>query len=457
MEQGRHAKGRFARGNGFAIARDLNPRLVEVAGLRPLGRATRKHSPGQIRKLAASLDHFGFVLPILIDPQQRVVAGWGLALAAKQLGLTEVPAIRLTDLSEPELRALRLGLNRITEDAAWDRGELRIELSEILKLAPDFELEVTGFEVTEIDRILKGDGPNQQDYVDEVPSIAACYIPVARPGDVWLLGRHRLLCGDASMAQSYERLLGTEKVNMMFADLASGTPIDDHVAELGAVTNGGSATALAEPVPAESLPFLTDVFTHAARCSIHGAYHFVCTQWPHANGVMLAAEDIYGKPEDVCIWTDNEKGGARAGLRYLSKQAFMFVFRVAGGADISGAAVGRRGQNQTDVWDHCSPNVPDAAAKAKFAPPSNTTPVAMLVEVICDCCRPDGVVLDPFAKTGTTLIAAEQTGRRARVIESNPMLADLAIERWQRFTDRIARHAETGRPFARRNHRDQQE
>jgi hypothetical protein len=252
--------------------------------------------------------------------------------------------------------------------------------------------------------------------------------------------------------------LGTEKVNMMFADLASSMPIDDHVSGLGTVKNGGSATALEEPFPEESLPFLTDVFTHAARCSIHGAYHFICTRWPHANAVMLAAEEIYGKPEDVCIWTgDEDRGGARTGLHYFSKHAPIFMFRVGGGAHITDAVLGRRGQNGANVWDHRSLHVPGAAGNAKIAPPSNTKPVSMVADAIRDCRGRDGVVLDPLAGSGPTLIAAEQTGRRARVIEANPMLADLAIERWQRFAGRIARHAETGHPFARRNHRDQQE
>src|SRR5206468_8026378 len=124
---------------------------------KPLGRETRKHPPQQVRKLAASLDRFGFVLPILIDAEGRVVAGWGLVLAARQLSLTEVPAVRLTDMSEAELRALRLALNRITEDAKWDHPELTIELSEILELAPDIVLEVSGFEMGEIDALLDGD------------------------------------------------------------------------------------------------------------------------------------------------------------------------------------------------------------------------------------------------------------------------------------------------------------
>jgi ParB-like chromosome segregation protein Spo0J len=127
-------------GNGYAISRDLSPKLVSIESCRPLGRETRKHPAGQIRKLAASLDRFGFVLPILTDPEQRVVAGWGLVLAARQLGLPEVPVVCLTDLPEAELRALRLALNRLTEDSAWDREALTIEVAEILELAPDISL-----------------------------------------------------------------------------------------------------------------------------------------------------------------------------------------------------------------------------------------------------------------------------------------------------------------------------
>src|SRR6516165_6560983 len=165
MKQNRHARSHVAHGNDYAISRDLTSRLVEVADLKPLGRATRKHPPGQIRKLAASLDRFGFVVPILIDSEHRVVAGWALLLAAKQLGLTEVPAIRVTDLSEAELRALRLALNRMAEDADWDREELALEFSEIRVIAPEIELQVTGFDVAEIEGTVHGGGPNQEDHL----------------------------------------------------------------------------------------------------------------------------------------------------------------------------------------------------------------------------------------------------------------------------------------------------
>ena len=146
----------YRRGNGYALSRDLTPQLVPVADCKPLGRETRKHPPQQVRKLAASLDRFGFVLPILIDAEGRVVAGWGLVLAARQLGLSEVPAVSLTDLSEAELRMLRLALNRITDDSAWDREALCLEFSDLLELEPQIDLEVSGFEIGEIDVLLDG-------------------------------------------------------------------------------------------------------------------------------------------------------------------------------------------------------------------------------------------------------------------------------------------------------------
>src|SRR5947207_5892932 len=182
------------RGNGYILSRDLSPKLVLVASCKPLGRETRKHPPGQVHKLEASLDRFGFVLPILIDPEQRVVAGWGLVLAARQLGLTEVPAVTVTDVSEAELRALRLALNRLSEESVWDRAALTPELSEILELAPDIALEVSGFEMGEIDALLDGDGLDQE---DELPPIEAAAAPATRPGDLCVLGDPPLLCGAA--------------------------------------------------------------------------------------------------------------------------------------------------------------------------------------------------------------------------------------------------------------------
>ena len=218
------------RGSNYVLSRDLTPKLIPLGKCTPLGRETRKHPPRQVRKLAASLERFGFVLPIVTDARQRVVAGWGLVLAARHLGLAEVPAVSMTDLSDGELRMLRLALNRIADDAGWDYEALRLEFADVLELDPQTDLTFSGFEMGEIDFALDGQGLDEE---DDLPSIDEQVALVTQPGDLWILGDHRLLCGDALEADSYSRLLGTDKVDMLFTDPPYNVPIDGHVSGLG--------------------------------------------------------------------------------------------------------------------------------------------------------------------------------------------------------------------------------
>ena len=198
-------------GNGFAVSRNLNPNLVRVESLKPLGRETRKHPPSQIRKLQASIEQFGFVLPIVIDATSRVIAGWGLALAAKKLGLPEVPAVTITDLDEAKLRMLRLALNRLSEDSRWDLEALRLEFSDIMEISGEIDLRISGFEMGEIDVAFEGSGSDEE---DDLPALNKTSTPVTKPGDLWLLGEHRILCANALMPESYARLLGDERARL---------------------------------------------------------------------------------------------------------------------------------------------------------------------------------------------------------------------------------------------------
>jgi DNA modification methylase len=431
------------RGNGYPASRDLNSRLVPVASCRPLGRETRKHPPQQVRKLAASVNRFGFVLPILIDCEHRVVAGWGLVLAARQLGLSEVPALSLTDLSEAELRALRLALNRITEDSTWDREALALEFSEILELAPRIEIELSGFEMAEIDVLLGGSGLDQE---DELPPIDAAAAPVSRLGDLWHLGEHRLLCGDALQAESYARVLGAEKATMVFADPPYNLAIDGHVSGLGAVKHADFAMAAGELSSAEFEAFLRTAFGHAACWSNNGALHFLCIDWRHLAEILTAGKEVYSELKNLCVWN---KSNAGMGSLYRSKHELVFVFKVGTGAHINNVALGRYGRQRTNVWDYVSQNALNGTSKSKLALHPTVKPVAMVADAIRDCSNRGGVILDPFGGAGTTLIAAERTGRRARLIELDPIFVDASIERWQRLTGGTALHADSGRPFLR--------
>jgi DNA methylase/ParB/Sulfiredoxin domain len=434
---------RGAYGNGYVFSRDLTPQLVPIASCKPLGRESRKHPPQQVRKLAASLDRFGFVLPILIDPDGRVVAGWGLVLAARQLGLGEVPAVSLTDLCEAELRVLRLALNRITDDAAWDGETLALEFSELLELAPQIDLEVSGFEMGEIDVLLDGRGLEQE---DELPPIDASATPVSRVGDLWILGEHHLFCGDALRADSYAQVLGADKADMMFADPPYNVPVAGHVSGLGAVKHADFIMASGELSSAEFQSFLRTSLGHAASRSIDGAIHFICMDWRHQRELLAAGDDVYSKLMNLCVWN---KSNAGMGSLYRSKHELVFVFKVGKGAHINNVALGRYGRHRTNVWDYVSQNALSGTAKGKLALHPTAKPVAMIADAMRDCSNRGGLILDPFGGAGTTLIAAERASRRASVIELNPIFVDVSIERWQRLTGGTAHHAESGQPFLR--------
>jgi DNA modification methylase len=411
--------------------------------LQPLGRDSRKHPPNQVRKLAGSLETFGFVLPVVMDQKTRVIGGWGLVLAAQRLGLTEVPAVSIADLSEGKLRALRLALNRLSEDAIWDRETLAVEFSEILELEPQIDLQITGFEMGEIDLLLGNDGIDEE---DDVPGMDITASPVSRPGDLWIAGNHRYLCGDALQAESYARVLGDNRADMMFADPPYNVAIDGHASGLGTSKHANFAMASGELSATEFKTFLRTSLCHATRWSTEGAIHFVCMDWRHMTAILAAGEEIYGELKNLCVWN---KSNAGMGSLYRSKHELIFVFKVGNGSHVNNVTLGRHGRNRTNVWDYVSQSALSGTSKSKLVLHPTVKPVAMIADAICDCSNRGGVILDPFGGAGTTLIAAERTGRRARLIELDPGYVDISIERWQRLTGGTARHADTGRPFTR--------
>ncbi len=429
-------------GNNSALSRDLNPQLVQIASCKPLGRETRKHAPHQVRKLATSLEQFGFVLPILVDAEFRVVAGWALVQAAKLLGLDQVPAVSLTDVSEADLRMLRLALNRLAEDATWDREALSLEFAEVLDLDPEVNLAFSGFEMGEIDLTLDGDGLDEE---DDLPAVDLEVSPVTCPGDLWILGEHRLLCGNALDAASYERLLGADKVGMTFADPPYNVPIDGHVSGLGAVKHAEFAMASGELSPAEFEAFLKTTLGLAVRHSVPGAVHYVCMDWRHQREILAAGGHVYSQFLALCVWN---KSNAGMGSLYRSKHELIFVFKVGTAPHINNIALGRHGRHRANVWDYVSQNALNGSRKGKLALHPTVKPVAMIADAMRDCSNRGDLILDPFGGAGTTLISAERTGRRARVIEIDPHYVDASIERWQRLTGGTAVHAETGVPFA---------
>jgi ParB-like chromosome segregation protein Spo0J len=288
------------RNNGYAVSRDLHPRLIDIDRLRPLGRAARKHPPGQIARLKTSIEQFGFVLPIAIDELNRVVAGWGLVLAARDLGLTQAPAVTLSGLREAELRTLRLALNRLGEDSRWDMDVLALEFSDILELEGDIDLQISGFEIAEIDALLEGNDAEEE---DDIPVSDENAEVVTRPGDIWVLGPHRILCADPRDRLSYERLLGDEKAEMVFADPPRQVPSDSNRLGRGAVRHAETAMASREVSPREFENVLRASLAQAARHSVNGAIHFICTDWRYLDELLAASKEIYAEMKDLCVWS----------------------------------------------------------------------------------------------------------------------------------------------------------
>jgi DNA modification methylase len=428
------------RGNGFAVSRNLNPILVCVETLKPLGRETRKHPPAQIRKLQASIEQFGFVLPIVIDAAGRVIAGWALALAAKKLGLAEVPAVTIADLDEANLRMLRLALNRLSEDARWDVEGLRLEFSEIMEISAEIDLRVGGFEMGEIDVAFGGFGGDEE---DDLPALNEASTPVTKPGDLWLLEEHRILCADALMPESYTRLLGDERAQMIFTDPPWNIPIAGHVSGLGSTKHDDFAMGCGEMSAMEFEDFLRTTLGHAARCSDDGSIHFVCMHWGRIRELLAAAADLFTETKNLCIWN---KSNAGMGSLYRSKHELIFVFKRGDAPHINNIGLGRFGRNRTNVWDYPSQNVLNGTTKSKLSLHPTAKPVALVADAIRDCSNRNDVILDPFGGAGTTLIAAEKTGRRAGLIEIDPRYVDVTIKRWQNLTGRIAVRVDAGTP-----------
>ena len=417
------------RGNGFAVSRDLNPNLVAVESLKPLGRETRKHPPSQIRKLESSIEEFGFVLPIVIDADNRVIAGWGLAVAAKKLGLAEVPAVTIADLDEAKVRMLRLALNRLGEDSGWDLDALKLEFSDILEISGDIDLSISGFEMGELDAI----GGTGNDEEDDLPPLEAS-TPMTQRGDLWLLGEHCVLCADALIAESYARLLGDERADMVFADPPYNVAIEGNVSGHGATKHDDFAMATGEMSPAEFAKFLQDSFSLVAQHSIDGAIHFICMDWRHLEELLGATKTIYSELKNICVWN---KSNAGLGSLYRSKHEFIFVFKNGTKPHVNNIDLGRFGRSRSNVWDYAGHNGFNGT-KSKLVLHPTVKPVALVADAIRDCSNRNNINLDPFGGAGTTLIAAEKTGRCARLIELDPRYVDVTIRRWQNLTGRTA-------------------
>ena len=433
--------------------RNLKPRplLVEhvsIATLVPDPRNPRQHSERQVKQLVRSIGAFGFNVPLLVGPQNAVVAGHGRLLAAQRLGWTEVPIIRLTHLTPAQAKAFAIADNRLTEISTWDDRLLGEVFAELTALDLDFSIEDTGFTIGEIDLKIEGAAATavlHPDPADEVPAPASTP-PVSQPGDLWLLGEHRLLCGSALSDAAFETLMGSSKAAIVFTDPPYNVPIDGHVSGLGRIRHREFAMASGEMTEGQFTHFLTSVAHLMARYSTKGSIHYICMDWSHQRELLSAGQQAYGRLCNLCVWV---KDNAGMGSLYRSQHELIFVFKNGAARHRNNVQLGRFGRNRTNVWSY--PGVSGFGRKGEegnlLAMHPTVKPVALIADALLDCSARRDIVLDPFLGSGSTLIAAERVGRRCRSMEIDPLYVDTAIRRWQRYSGQAAVHAVTGEAF----------
>ena len=380
--------------------------MLSPASLKPYPRNARTHSKKQIAAIARSIARFGFINPVLIDEADQIMAGHGRVAAALQLGLAEVPTLRISHLCETDKRAYILADNRLAEKAGWDREVLAVELGELSSLLLD-EIDLTGFETAEVDLLLSDLG-EELDPADEAPAPAGS--TVTRTGDLWRLGSHRLLCGDARDAAAYDRLMAGEQAEMVFTDPPYDVPIAGHVLSRG-TRHREFAFASGEMSGPEFTAFLAEVLRSCAANSIAGSIHYVCMDWRHVAELIAAGRSVYTELKNICVWV---KTNAGQGSFYRSQHEFVLVFKSGNTPHLNTFGLGQHGRTRTNVWTYAGVNTFKAGRLDELAMHPTVKPVALVADAMKDCSRRKGLVLDPFMGSGTTIMAGEKVGRRVR-------------------------------------------
>ena len=407
--------------------------------LQPNPENPRRHSQRQIKQICRSIAEFGFLVPVLVDDGGTLIAGHARVLAAGRLGLTRIPTVKVSHLSAIQKTAFTIAENKLNENAEWNHKLL----GEQLKLLAESNItcdgaEITGFAPAEIDLLIEElEIPNsdQRDAADEVPEISSQ--AVSRVGDLWILGRHRLLCGSALEERSYQKLLEDDRAAMIFADPPFNVRIRGHVSGLGKICHREFAMASGELDQPAFIEFLTCFLTHSVRFSKSGTVFDVCIDWRHVLELTQASHAAGLSMLNIAVWVKSNPG---MGSLYRSQYELVFVMKVGDGSHKNNIQLGKYGRGRSNVW-----NYPSAVTFSRTSDEGNllklhptVKPVRLVADAILDCSSRNDVILDPFLGSGTTLVAAQRVGRRCYGIELDPLYVDTAVRRWQTFTGQQA-------------------
>jgi DNA modification methylase len=352
-----------------------------------------------------------------------------------------VPAIRLDHLNPAQARAFMVADNRVIEKSSWDEPLLAKCLQELSLLDLDFELDATGFTIREIELRIDGPSIESDNDTENIPSASGP--PISRPGDLWLLGQHRIFCGNAASHESYNTLLHNQRAAMVVIDPPYNIRINRNVTGHGRRRHREFRMGSGEMDEAEFLSFLANTCSLLARFSDDGALHYIFMDWRHLAVLLAAAKPIYSELVNICVWVKANWG---LGSFYRSQHELIAVFKAGEGRYRNNVQLGRNGRSRSNVWNYSSSGPANEEEHLSSLHPT-IKPVALVADAILDCTRRGDIVLDSFVGSGTTLIAAERTRRTCYAMELDPLYVDAAIRRWQTHTGDTVRHAITGMTF----------
>ncbi len=402
---------------------------------------SRTHSKKQIQQIAQSINALGFNNPVLIDKNNTIIAGHGRVLAAKELGMDTIPVICLNHMTQEQIRAYIIADNKLAEAAGWDKEILKIELDFLMNLEPDFGFDatITGFDIPEIDFIINPESIEEaksdagQDKDDKFFETVVDIPKRVKKGELWKLGEHLLYCGDALKESSYQILMGDNKAQIVFTDPPYNVKVKGNVTKQK--HHDEFAFASGEMGQSEFIDFLKKAMVLQAKYSIDGSIHYQCMDWRHVEEMMDAGNQVYSSFKNICVW---DKGTAGMGSLYRSQHEFIFVFKNGSEPHINNVELGVHGRYRTNIWKYRGMHASNPQAKALVKLHPTVKPVAMIMDVLFDCSSAGSIVLDSFGGSGSTLIAAEKTKRKVRLIELEPKYCDVILYRWENLTGKKA-------------------
>ena len=405
---------------------------IPTENLIPYQNNAKKHPEKQIQQIAASIQQFGFINPIIVNNSKEIIAGHGRLEGAKVLKLKQVPVILVDHLTEAQVKAYRLADNQLTMNSGYDTELLRVELADLSSLDLDFDLDITGFELPEIEFLLEGETSKDVDADDEV--IEDDVPKRASFGDVWQLGEHKLICGDSTKIETYQNLMGDELADVVLTDPPYNVKISGHVCGNGKVQHEEFAMASGEMTDAEFVAFLEAFIQHNIAFSRDSSLHYIFMDWRHIYDLLHAGQKHYTELKNICVW-NKDNGGM--GTMYRSKHELVALFKNGKEPHINNVQLGVFGRYRTNVWDYAGVNsFGKNQSDLKMHP--TVKPVPLLIDALRDSTHKGGIVLDSFGGSGSTLIACEKSGRKARLIEYSTHYCDVILHRWETLTAETA-------------------